>query len=96
MICISRRFRIFTHWKKIGRDESLKLLYPAIELEPAYAFAKSMAARCFAFRRSQFWGTEDKRVEGARLAREALAAHKDDPTTLAVAGHALGYLAKEF
>jgi adenylate cyclase len=82
--------------EKSGLDEGLELLYRSIELEPAYALAKAMAARCYAFRRSQFWGTEEERVEGARLAREALAAHKDDPTTLAVAGHALGYLAKEF
>ena len=79
-----------------GLDESLQLLHRAIELEPSYALAKAMMAHCYTYRRSQFWGDEDERIAGLRLAREALAAHKDDPTTLAVAGHALGYLGREF
>ena len=82
--------------EKSGLDESLRLLNSAIEIEPTYSLAKAMAARCCVFKRAQLWGTEEERVEGTRLAREALGAHKDDPTTLAVAGHALGYLAQEF
>ncbi|MBV8764161.1 MAG: adenylate cyclase [Hyphomicrobiales bacterium] len=79
-----------------GLDESRDLLLKALEAEPSYALAKAMVSRCYVFKRAQLWGTEDERLEGIRLAREALGAHKDDPTTLAVAGHALGYLAKEF
>ena len=81
---------------RTGLDESLRLLRQALAVEPSYSLAKAMAARCCVFKRAQLWGTEEERVAGTRLAREALTNHKDDPTTLAVAGHALGYLAREF
>jgi adenylate cyclase len=79
-----------------GYHEALKFLYQAIAVEPSYSLAKALAAGCYVIRFAQFWTTEHDRAEGIRLAREALSAHGDDPTTLAWAGNALGYLAHDY
>src|SRR5688572_13328623 len=76
-----------------GIDKALEDLGQAIELDPGYALAKAL----FAWAIQLQWSVrgnvgETPRRLGVRMAREALAAHDDDPVTLATAGWALCYL----
>jgi len=72
--------------------EALSLLRRAVAADPNFALGKALAAYCVLQRSAQFWASEDERPDGVRLAREALAAHKDDPATLRLAGHAVALL----
>jgi adenylate cyclase len=81
---------------KDGNDECLKLLHRAISVEPTYSLAKAAAAWFLAVRCGQLWATDRERAEGLRLGHEALAAHRDDPSTLSFAGAAVGYIGREF
>ena len=70
-------------------DEALQLLKAALVLDPGYSWAAAEAALAYMNRRLQGWSTPEEEGEGIRLAELALRDHRDDPTTLACAGHAL-------
>jgi len=75
-----------------GNDEALQMFYRAIELDPNFASAYGMAARCYSQRRSAGWVTEWKGqeiAETARLARRAAELGRDDAVALCMAGTAL-------
>ena len=73
---------------------ALKLLYEAIELDPNYAAAHAMAARCYQFQRMFDWGSRDdpEFEEGMRLAVRAIDIGKNDSEALWMAGLALIHL----
>jgi adenylate cyclase len=73
-------------------DESIRLLHQAIQLDPDYSAAKAIAAWAYVIRKAQSWSTPQEDDEGLRLADASLAAHRDDPTVLACAGHAIAFL----
>jgi adenylate cyclase len=81
---------------RTGLREALDLLHRAIDLDPSYAVAKAYAAFTMTTIKGQGWATEADIREGARLAREALAESRDDPTVLALAGMAVAYLDRDF
>src|SRR5262249_41691594 len=76
-------------------EESLRLLYRAIELDPSFAAAYGLAAFCHLMELVFDWrpSSDDRVTEGVRLA--ALAAEKghDDPEALWMAGRTLAALA---
>jgi TolB-like protein/class 3 adenylate cyclase len=76
-------------------DEALRLFKNAMELDPGFASAFGLAARCYTRRRANGWTVDrDKeRVEVVRLARRAAFLGKDDPVTLCSAGFALAMVA---
>jgi adenylate cyclase len=78
-----------------GLAESIGLLHRALEFDPGYAMARIGAWR--GFQRSRGWispaGPEVD--EGIRLARQALAAARDDPEVLGLAGNVHAQLANE-
>src|SRR5205823_4433244 len=67
-----------------GSDEALTLLRRAFALDPTYALAAAMTARCYAYRIAQGWGADlDEEVsEAVRLSHAALDADSDDPEVL--------------
>jgi len=84
--------------QKLTRDsiaEALVLAHRALELDPAYAPAMGTVGWCRVLQRARGWipvaGTEVD--EGIRMARQALAAARDNPDVLCSAGYTLGYLA---
>lgn len=79
-------------------DEALLLLKRAIAIDPDYTLAKALASFCYQLRLFNLWSErpDADRQEGTRLAREALAAHRDDPSALRLAGNALAYHAHDF
>lgn len=78
-------------------QEALGLLYKAIDLDPSYATAYALAARCFQFQRMFDWLPEDGSglAEGARLARVAGEKGSNDSEALWMAGLALVHLSEE-
>src|SRR6266851_6564344 len=77
-----------------GSDEALRLLRRAFELDPTYALAAAMAARCYAYRGAQGWAADPngEADEAVRLAHAALDADSDDPEVLHMAGFTLAYV----
>jgi tetratricopeptide (TPR) repeat protein len=75
-------------------NEALRLFYRAIELDPDYASAYGMAARCYAQRKASGWmiDREKEIAEAARLAHRAGELGKDDALALCTAGIALAYV----
>jgi TolB-like protein/class 3 adenylate cyclase/Tfp pilus assembly protein PilF len=84
-----------THlWTKSACAEALAHFYRAIELDPGFASAYGMAARCYSMRKVGGW-VEDRAREAAeadRLARRAAGLGPDDAVALAAAGIALGFV----
>ena len=77
-------------------DEAIRLLERAIVLDPDYAFAKALAASTHTSRGIQSWATAEDIVRGQQLAHEALISSRDDPTTIALAAHAMAWLGREY
>jgi TolB-like protein/Tfp pilus assembly protein PilF len=84
----------FYQWSRGTNDEAMQLFYKAIEIDPEFATAYSMAAWCYAWRKISGWMTDPAQeiAEGARLAWRAVELGKDDSVALARAGHALALL----
>lgn len=78
-----------------GGEAALALLRRAMALDPGFALAKALAARCQGRRRGQGWADAADDQEGLRLAREAIAEGSDDPAALRLAGRALAVLGFE-
>lgn len=77
-----------------GVDEAIALLDRAIAIDPRFALAKALAARCYAWRNPQGWATapEEEKMLAVRLGREALQDGGDDPSVLWMVGFALWQL----
>jgi adenylate cyclase len=78
--------------------EAVKWLERAIEIDPTYASALSLSARC-KMRQCLFgwrpW-SDPEVAEAVRLAHAAVAADRDDPIALANSGYVLAYFGREF
>jgi TolB-like protein/class 3 adenylate cyclase len=81
-------------WTKEGNDDALFNLYRAIELDPDFASAYGLAARCYVQRWYGGWVTDRPHTiaEAERLAVKAAMLGKDDAIALATAGFALADL----
>ena len=80
-----------------GNIEALKLTKIANGLDPEFAAAYALGARCYIQRKAFGWSIDaaQERVEARRLARRAIELDKDDPSVLAMAGQALAYVVGE-
>ncbi len=83
----------YHRWTREGSDEALSQFYRAIELDPDFASAYGMAARCYAQRNTRGWVTDrlQESAESERLARRAAELGKDDAIALCTAGIALAF-----
>jgi tetratricopeptide (TPR) repeat protein len=81
-------------WSREANNEALRLFYRAIELDPEFAAAYGMAARCYSQRKASGWMVDraQETVETERLARRAAALGKDDAVALSTAGIAFTYV----
>ncbi len=80
-------------WTRECNDDALRMFYRAIELDPDFASAYGMAARCFSQRKVSGWMADRERetIEAGRLARRAAELGRDDAVALYTAGIALAY-----
>jgi TolB-like protein len=81
-------------WTREANDEALRMFHRAIELDPEFASAYGMAARCYSQRKVSTWMVDrvQEVAEALRLARRAAELGKDDPVALCTAGIALSYV----
>jgi TolB-like protein/Tfp pilus assembly protein PilF len=84
-------------WNRDANNEALRLFYRAIELDPEFASAHGMAARCYSQRKASGWMVDRAQeiAETERLARRAAALGEDDAVALCTAGIALAYVVGE-
>jgi TolB-like protein/Tfp pilus assembly protein PilF len=84
-------------WTKDANREALQLFYRAIELDPNFAAAYGLAARCYSQRKVSGWtiDREQERLETERLARRAAQLGPDVPLALCTAGLGLAHVAGE-
>jgi TolB-like protein len=81
-------------WTREGNDEALQHFARAVQLDPDFAAAYGMAARCYSQRKAGGWLVDRQReiAEAERLARVAATLGKDDAVALHGAGMALAYV----
>jgi adenylate cyclase len=92
--CYLRALPHFYALTREGVDEAVVLLNRAIAIDPHFALAKAMAARCYAWRNPQGWAaaSEEEKAIAVRLGGEALRDGADDPTVLWMVGFAMWQL----
>jgi TolB-like protein len=75
-------------WTLEGTNEALRLFHRAVELDPDFASAYSMAAYCHVRRKVNGWMTDQphETAEAGRLARRAVDSGQDDAVALAFGG----------
>jgi adenylate cyclase len=87
------------HQIYIATHESLNaaigFLRRAVAIDPHYKLAKAFLAIAYAIRDTPGWAESGDRETAIALAREAIDAAGDDPTTLRAAGYALAYYAEK-
>lgn len=84
-------------WTREGNERALAHFYRAIELDPEFASAYGMAARCYSQRKAGGWVVDRpfEIIEAQRLARRAVELGPDDAVALSTAGIALAFVAGE-
>jgi adenylate cyclase len=77
--------------------EAIELLGRALTIDPSYAPAAALVGVCRIAQRLQGWHrlSDQECAEAVRLARQAIAAGKDDPDALSSAALTIAYLAGE-
>jgi TolB-like protein/class 3 adenylate cyclase len=77
--------------------KALKLTKDASDLDPEFAAAYALAARCYLQKKAFGWRIDpaEEIAEAERLARRAIELDNDDPSVLALAGAALAYVVGE-
>jgi adenylate cyclase len=77
-----------------GTNEALRLFHRAVELDPDFASAYSMAAFCYVRRKVNGWAVnyEQEMGEAGRLARRAVDLGQDDAVALAFGSQTLSRL----
>ena len=81
-------------WTRDGNEEAISMFARAVALDPGFASAYGMAARCYSQRKVCGWIIDPWReiAEAERLARRAAELGRDDAAALTGAGIALGYV----
>jgi TolB-like protein/Tfp pilus assembly protein PilF len=79
-------------WTREGNRDALSNLYRAIELDPNFAAAYGLAARCYNQGNEWVPDLREAVIEAERLARKAAILGKDDAVALCTAGFALAEL----
>jgi len=81
-------------WTREANEEALRHFDRAVQLDPDFAAAFGMAARCYSQRKVSGWMADRQReiAEAERLARRAAALGKDDAVALSAAGMTLAYV----
>jgi adenylate cyclase len=74
-------------------DAAVGFLRRAVAIDPHYELAKAYLAIAYAIRDTPGWAVPGDREAAIALAREAIHAADDNPTTLRAAGYALAYFA---
>ena len=90
-----RGLSFVNQWTREANKEALRTFNKAIELDPNFASAYGMAARCYSQRKAGGWGNDrvEDITETERLARRAAELGADDAVALCTAGVSLSFVA---
>lgn len=89
-----RGMALFNHWRREDGTAALSCFRRAIELDPKFASAYGMAARCYVQRKAGGWDTpEQDAIEASQLARRAAEFGREDSVALGTAGISLAWVA---
>lgn len=82
-------------WTKEANEEALALFSRAVALDPTFASAYGMSARCYSMRKASGWivDLEQEIAETVTLAGKAAQLGRDDPIALSSAGIGLAFVA---
>jgi adenylate cyclase len=88
-LCL-RAISHFTSWTRSGSAEALRLASRALEIDPRYGFAATVAGTCHLHNVVQGYAADPKSeiAEGLRLVRLALSIDRNDDTALCLLGSA--------
>ena len=93
-----RALACFQKFTREANIEALKLTEIASGIDPEFAAAYALGARCYVQRKTFGWRIDtaaQEIAEARRLARRAIELDRDDPSVLARAGNALAFLVGE-
>jgi TolB-like protein/Tfp pilus assembly protein PilF len=87
-----RGMAAFYQWTEEANSEALLMFRRAMELDPKFASAYGMAARCYSARKASGWVSDRAHeiAEATKVARRAAELGKDDAVALTAAG--IGFL----
>ena len=93
--------RAFPHlysWTRGGSAEALRLASRALEIDPRYGFAATLAGGCHLLNVGQGWAADPKSeiAEGLRLLRLALSIDGNDHVALSILGRATASFSGDF
>jgi len=93
--------RAFPHlysWTRGGLAEALRLVSCALEIDPRYGFASTLAGSCHFINVNQGWTADPKSeiAEGLRLIRLALSIDGNDDTALSILGWATASFSDDY
>jgi adenylate cyclase len=85
-------------WTRGGSAEALRLLSCALEINPRYGLAATLAGSCHLLNVSQAWAADpnSETAEGMRLLRLALSIDGNDPEALSILGRVTASLFGDF
>jgi adenylate cyclase len=85
-------------WTRGGSAEALRLASRALEIDPRYGFAATLAGSCHLLNANQGWAADPKaeNAEGLRLLRLALSIDRNDADALSMLGRATALLSGDF
>ena len=85
-------------WTRDGSAETLRLVSRALEIDPRYGFAATLAGNCHLRNVSQGWAADPKSeiAEGLRFLRLALSIDGNDPVALSILGRATASFSGDF
>lgn len=85
-------------WTREGNREALEHFLRAVDLDPDFAPAYAMAARCYSQRKAGGWADHSaaETADAERLARRAISLGQDDALALATGGFCLAYIVGDF
>ena len=85
-------------WTRDGSAEALRLASRALEIEPRYGLAATLAGSCHLLNANQGWAADPnaENAEGMRLLRLALSIDGNDADALSMLGRATALLSDDF
>ena len=96
-LCL-RALPLIYSWTQRGSAEALRLVSRALEINPRYGLAATLAGSCHFLNASQGWVADpnSETAEGIRLLRLALSIDPKDPEALSILGRVTAALSGDF
>jgi adenylate cyclase len=90
-LCVMRGLASLNKWSRASADEALRLAYQAMELDPDFSSAYSLATACYVMRDANGWSTDNAgdKAETTRLAARVRDIGRADALALSFSGFAL-------